>query len=227
MDFEEMMFMIHLLGKNDLFIDVGANVGVYTLLASGLAGARSMTFEPVPGTFSRLKKHIELNHLENKVECINKGVGDKEDTLLFSTDHKDCLNHVVTPSESAQHTASVPVICLDALENIPAFSMLKLDIEGYEWHALQGATQLLTSGKIKAIVLEFNHHAKRYGIAPDQIEQLLKAAGYSSYQYNPIERTLSPTSFNTQGNSLWIRDIESVLPRVQMAEKYNIYGHSI
>src|SRR6185437_5282689 len=50
-EFEEMMFLLHLLRPADLFADVGANVGSYTILASAVAGAGSISFEPLPATF--------------------------------------------------------------------------------------------------------------------------------------------------------------------------------
>jgi FkbM family methyltransferase len=227
MDFDEMMFMLHFLRSDNLFVDVGANVGVYSLLASGMTGARSRSFEPIPDTYARLREHVALNHLEDKIQCINKGVGEKQGTLTFSSDNNDCLNHVLTDMDKTTHCVKVPVIRLDDLEDLPAECIMKLDIEGYEWYALQGAESLLKSRKIKAIILEFNQLAERYGIVPEQIEQRLTDAGYATYRYNPVERTLQPVAFNTLGNSLWIRDVEDVVPRLRDAGAISIYGRSI
>ena len=56
----EMMFLLHFLRPEDLFIDVGANVGAYTVLASAVVGAESIAIEPVPKTFQRLMDNIHL-----------------------------------------------------------------------------------------------------------------------------------------------------------------------
>lgn len=62
-DFEEMAFLLHLLRPGDLFVDVGANVGAYSLLASGVCGAKSLAIEPIPETFSLMVENIRVNNL--------------------------------------------------------------------------------------------------------------------------------------------------------------------
>ena len=60
-EFNDMAFCLHLLRSGDLFVDVGANIGSYTVLASKVAGANSITLEPVPQTFERLKRNVNIN----------------------------------------------------------------------------------------------------------------------------------------------------------------------
>ena len=50
-EFEDMMFLLHLLRPGDIFVDAGANIGSYTVLASAVVGAKSISFEPVPPLF--------------------------------------------------------------------------------------------------------------------------------------------------------------------------------
>ncbi|MBL0358825.1 MAG: hypothetical protein IPP72_19040 [Chitinophagaceae bacterium] len=68
---EDMAFLIHYLRPDDHFFDVGANIGSYTILASGVAGCRSVTFEPIPSTFQTLSSNIFLNGLQQKVTALN------------------------------------------------------------------------------------------------------------------------------------------------------------
>ena len=63
-EFEDMAFIIHCLRKEDLFFDIGANVGSYTILAGAVCGAEVVSFEPVPSTFARLRHNIKINDLE-------------------------------------------------------------------------------------------------------------------------------------------------------------------
>ncbi|HSR87903.1 MAG TPA: FkbM family methyltransferase [Pontiella sp.] len=228
MDFEEMFFLLHFLREDDQFLDVGANVGVYSLLASALTGASSMAIEPVPETFTRLREHVKLNGLEGKIECINQGVGEEAGSLRFSTGSQDCLNHVV-PVDSNDDTPSIqiPVTTLDAIHDRTSPAMMKLDIEGYEWHALKGAARLLEDRRLKAIVLEFNLHAERYGVSAQQVEDLLRNAGFSTYAYDPYRRTLNPTPFNTNGNSLWVRKADEVASILKDAKSCSVYGHTL
>lgn len=227
MDFEEMMFVLHFLREQDLFLDVGANAGVYSLLASGMAGARSIAFEPVPETYNRLIEHVKLNRVERKVQCMNQGIGEQEGALRFSCGNRDCLNHVLKTDNADKQFIEVSVTTLDKVAETTRPAMLKLDIEGYEWYALKGASELLHSDSLKAIVLEYNLHAKRYDILPEQISSLLRGYGYETYRYDAFARQLEPAPFNTNGNSLWVKDVDAVKSILKQSKAFSIYGRTI
>jgi len=65
-DFPEMMFLLHALRPADKFIDIGANVGTYSVLASKVAGAFSIAFEPIPATYDELMQNLRLNNIMDK-----------------------------------------------------------------------------------------------------------------------------------------------------------------
>lgn len=94
-EFPDMGFVLHFLRKEDVFGDVGANIGSYTILASGHVGARTIAFEPIPETFYWLKKNIKLNQLEAKVHAFNIGLGSETGVLRFTATH-DTVNYVLT-----------------------------------------------------------------------------------------------------------------------------------
>ena len=60
-EFQDMAFLLHALRKEDLFVDIGANVGSYTLLACSAIGAKGYCVEPVPSTYHRLMVNIRYN----------------------------------------------------------------------------------------------------------------------------------------------------------------------
>src|ERR1700737_2016418 len=64
-EFADMMFMLHFLQEGDLFLDVGANVGSYTVLASGVCRASTWAFEPDPNTVRHLRRNIAINELDS------------------------------------------------------------------------------------------------------------------------------------------------------------------
>src|SRR5688572_25821870 len=72
-EFAEMAFVLHLLRPQDLFADVGANIGSYSILASGVSGAHSIAVEPVPETYGMLLRNIALNGLQHLVNAVNMG----------------------------------------------------------------------------------------------------------------------------------------------------------
>lgn len=65
-EFEEMAFVMHYLQQGDVFADVGANVGAFTIMAGGVAGAQVVAFEPSPDTYAMLTRNILLNNLHNR-----------------------------------------------------------------------------------------------------------------------------------------------------------------
>jgi len=85
-EFDESMFMLHYLREQDTFLDIGANVGHYSLLASGIKNCQSISVEPVPNTFERLNEQVSLNKLENKISTLNIGLGNNCSRLNFSID---------------------------------------------------------------------------------------------------------------------------------------------
>ena len=108
-EFNDMGFMLHFIRADDLFIDVGANVGSYTLLACSAIGARGVAFEPVPNTHSRLVENIRLNHLDSRVQCLNKAVADRDGSITF-TSNNDTTNHVLAAAEKCDDELTVEVI---------------------------------------------------------------------------------------------------------------------
>ena len=80
-EFYDMTFLIHFLRPEDFFVDVGANVGSYTVLAGSHVEARTFSFEPVPSTFFKLINNISINHLNERVTPFNLALGSKKGSL--------------------------------------------------------------------------------------------------------------------------------------------------
>ena len=142
-EFEDMMFLLHFLRPEDVFADVGANIGSYTILSSAVAGAKTVAFEPVPSTFLRLKNNVAVNNVEALVQLYNAGVGKEKGELNFTSGF-DTMNHVVTGDlDGVSDTIRVKILKLDDLltDNIP--SLIKIDTEGFEMSVLEGATSTL------------------------------------------------------------------------------------
>ena len=94
-EFVDMAFLLHLLRPGDLFVDVGANIGSYTILASAVCGARSIAIEPDPGTVQSLNRNIEANSIGDRVTVIEAAVGAAAGTVCF-TIGQDTTNRVAT-----------------------------------------------------------------------------------------------------------------------------------
>ena len=143
-----------LITKDTTFIDVGANIGYFTLLCSRLAHT-VYAFEPVPAVFERLSRNISLNNCNN-VRAFQCAVS-KERTRLRFFESKISDGHDSTVRRF-EHDKSIFVdaVTLDeTLEPSARNIVMKVDAEGSEMDVLQGASGLIKSGKVSAIVLEW------------------------------------------------------------------------
>ena len=89
-EYKDMIFLIHCLKKDDIFIDCGANLGLYTILASKVIGSDTIAFEPHPETVKKFVSLLNINNITSKVKIIPKAIGDKIDKANFSN-RKDAL----------------------------------------------------------------------------------------------------------------------------------------
>ncbi|TCC92260.1 FkbM family methyltransferase [Pedobacter frigiditerrae] len=225
-EFEDMCFLLHFLKPGDVFFDVGANVGSYTLLASGSCGAKSISFEPIPATYAILKQNIYLNNLNDLVTSENKGVGSKNEVLYF-TATEDTTNHIVLANQEIEHTISVPIVTLNDYYLHQKPNLIKIDVEGFETEVLNGATEILKDNELKAIIIELNGSGGRYGYDEIQIHQKLVDYGFRPYQYFPFERRLKKIASFGSYNTIYIRDIDTVENRIKSSKPIKIFNEQI
>lgn len=221
-EFSDMGFLIHFLRSDDIFLDVGANVGSFTLLASGHVGARSHTFEPVPSTFENLKANIALNQLFSKVSIYNCAIGAEAGQLKFTND-EDTMNHIAISSD--ENVFEVEVKAIDELlGNEATPTLIKIDVEGFETEVIKGTIITLAKKELKAIIIELNGSGERYGYDESLIQQTLNENGFRAYSYDPLQRLLVPSNVGGSGNTIFIRDLEFVLDRIQSAGDISIHS---
>lgn len=221
-EFHEMGFVLHALRPGDLFMDVGANVGVYSILAGGV-GAQVIAIEPVPDTFDTLMDNIHLNDFEDRVVAHNIGLSSKVGELHFSTQHGP-ENRVIDDSNS-EPAVSVPVNCLENLVREELPKVVKIDAEGYELEIIKGAQGLLYHPNVLAVILELNGSGKRYGFDDDETDAEMRRFGFQTAHYEPFKRKLTPTGkHNTSGNTLYIRSGDVLLERLKNAPSFKIFG---
>lgn len=218
LEFEDMGFLLHFLRPQDLFLDVGANVGVYTLLASGEIGAKTISIEPIQATFNILSENIKINNLEENVELLNIGLGNESGILKF-TKMLDTVNHVAKKDET--DTVDVVVKKMDEIStSIP--NLIKIDVEGFETEVLNGAPNILNDERLKAIIIELNGSGNRYGYNEELIHEKLIYLGFKTFRYNPYTRILSKTPSFGSHNTIYIRDFEFVQNRINKSKAYKI-----
>jgi FkbM family methyltransferase len=166
--------------------DVGANIGIWTLLAAG-RGARVHAFEPVPELVERLRAHVALNGADN-VLVNSFAAGAESGSLPFFAVRKDNrgASGFARPSAPSEEIR-VPVETLDAYvarRGITRVDVMKVDVEGAELLVFRGARALLSSPSAPALFFEVGEVlCARNGTTPRQLKQFLVDCGYRIYRW--------------------------------------------
>jgi FkbM family methyltransferase len=226
-DFPEMMFLLHLLRPADRFVDIGSNVGAYSILASAVAGARSIAFEPIPLTYDELVRNINLNEIEDRVEARRICLGSSNGNVRMTADLGG-LNHVVTDRDRGA-SVDTEIMRLDDAIGAEACRFMKIDAEGYEAEILAGAETVLGNSALLGLIVELNDSGLRYGFTNDAVHETLVRFGFRTYDYDARGRTLRPTtSYSLRSlNTLYLRDIPTILDRLADAPGISVRGETI
>jgi FkbM family methyltransferase len=160
------------------FVDVGSNVGYFTLLAASM-GARVIAYEPTPAVYQRLMENVALNGFHD-VTVVNAAVADKAGTLpLYQSSDDPEANNLFGEGKCL---VEVPTVALDedlAARGIPSVEVLMIDAEGAEPMVLKGAMKPMNSDKPPLILIEVNSHClETAGSSAEVVMELLKAGGY-------------------------------------------------
>lgn len=226
-EFNDMGFLLHFLRDGDAFLDVGANVGAYTVLAAGVCGATCTAIEPIPTTYAALLANLRLNGLEARARALNVGVGASEGTLRF-TRSLDTTNHVVADGEDAAgDVVDVAVTTIDVVTRGQRPKLMKIDVEGFEMQALAGAEETLAARELEAIIIELNGLGSRYGHDDTRIDSQLRRIGLTPHVYDPLTRTLSPRDRLGNDNVLYLRDAAAVAERLRAARAVRVLGQRL
>jgi FkbM family methyltransferase len=195
--------------KGEHAVDIGANIGLMTLLMAGAVGAmgRVAAFEPNPKVFERLRGHVESNGL-SQVSLHACALADQpgELTLSVITEHEGLgtLRELTSAEKgSVSATYSVPVrVCDEVLYEAgvrPAF--IKIDVEGYECKVLRGLTRTLREvGPIVLCEAE-EKYLLRAGDSLNALREIMESAGYTGFWLN-VRRSGG-------GHALWLVPLEA------------------
>jgi FkbM family methyltransferase len=112
-EFVEMGFLLHLLRPNDLFLDVGASVGSYTILAARVCGARAIAFEPDPGAATALRRNIAINNVSALADVRETALGGVRGQIALTVG-LGAMNRVAGPDDD-----SVQIVPIRRLDDIP------------------------------------------------------------------------------------------------------------
>lgn len=201
-DWDMLHFLEAFLQPGDHFLDIGANTGLHTLLASTridpAKGGSITCLEPDPNNVKRLQRTLQLNRL---ADCTTvhqiaasdtTGVAELTDRDAFA--RLDAGEGVPEGSSRNRVSATVRTVTLDELlHDSSMFHACKIDVEGAEGKVLRGATHLIESGRLPVLIVELCGHLGRYGETEDGFLDWLRAHGYHRIgSYHHEDRSIHP-----------------------------------
>jgi FkbM family methyltransferase len=215
----------HILRPGDIFLDVGANVGQYTLIAADLVGAQGQvhSFEPDPVTFERLRQNVEMNSLSN-VRLNQFALSDVDAEVTFYEGGAAYTGHSSLVPSGYNVGRSYAVKCQRLVNymreaGIKAIDVMKIDIEGAEYRLLNGSREFFVSESRPIIVIEFCERTLTdAGTSVTALASLLRGLGYDLYRVSALQayeaRVDDASSFNVLawplGSPLHTRGLRNV-----------------
>lgn len=189
------------LAKGMQCMEIGANLGYYTLLESSAIGSSGgiLALEPIPTTFGYLRRNIELNRISN-IQSFQLAIGDRDGTAKMVVSTSSNLSHVRDENLAKSKPSGAPVLevrmlKLDTLceeKSIRKLDFLRMDVEGYEYAVIQGG--LVTLEKLKPLMLVEFHVAYMGPLRSVSVLQVLKNLGYEIAFCVPRYRDFPPVS---------------------------------
>ena len=201
----------YLLPHTRVFLDIGANVGYYSILAATVnPECQIVAFEPAPTTCARLRDNVRLNG-SSHIQVEQVALGINEGTVQFEVYEDPAFNAVRTPADAGHpfftnsQVIDVPCIRLDDyLDKHGVYpDVVKMDVEGFEYNILRGAPHLLSGSQAPILFCEVEPlWLKRFGFSSTEIFDYLKGFGYECFALTPLG--LLPRTDSTMGASEFV-----------------------
>jgi len=188
-------FLIRFLSPGMSFIDIGAHIGEYVLLAASIVGERGSVhaFEPDPRNYQLLEQNVHMHRFQS-VFLHNCAVYEQNGQVTLSLFREQSISRIMVPEQKLNepdklHTSEVivPAVTLDTFltkEKIIRVDIIKIDVEGAELFVLKGAHGILSQEPKSAPVILFEYspsNCANFGYNATEIIELLISYGYTLY----------------------------------------------
>ncbi len=199
----ELFWMSEELTNGMTMIDVGAHMGLYSMIASKLVGESGVVIalEPSAREFHRLAFHVTLNDLQN-VRCIQVAASDRsgDARLRIAGEWNSGHNTIATlfnPTVRIAGEEGVRTQTIDTLvaaQRLERVDLIKIDVEGHELKVLAGAIETLTRFRPRVLVEVFEETLRRQGASGEAVLALLEGYGYVLHEFSDLNGELVPLS---------------------------------
>ena len=182
-ELEESKWVEGLLQPGMVVLDVGANVGYYSLLAASRVGTKGkvIAFEPSPYCQRRLEETIRTNSIP-QISIESVALGDQPGNLELTVEHKG-LHSPSFLAREGDISYMVPVVTLDSwmkMSGTGHVDLVKIDVEGFEPNVIRGAAGCLRGGRVDSILCELNEiWLARNSSSCEHLDKLIRSFGFA------------------------------------------------
>ena len=183
------VLLLSLTDKDSVFVDVGANFGYFTCLIGSRIGAhgegRVIAFEPNPDSLGLLHRNININWSMAPIQIVEKAASDHEGEVRFARPIARAANATMLADEEAvlvdAEAITVPMTTLDTvLAPGQRVDVIKIDVEGWEFNVLRGATRVLSENPHVKIVMEWSAKQMQDAkLSPKAFETYIRKLGFA------------------------------------------------
>jgi len=214
----ETSLLVSRLKPGDVFVDVGANIGYFTILAASLVGEQGQVFafEPDPANFALLTKNSIHNSLQSSIHAVLAGlsVTNESGNLYLSEDNLG--DHKIYPGQGSRKSLSIEL--LDGADylrrqllqaNLSQISMIKIDTQGSEYQVVAGLMPLLLElPSVPSILIELTPYSLRQaGFSGRELIELLARLNQTFWIVDHIEHRLVVSS--SEELAKWCDDVDA------------------
>lgn len=194
---KELDFLKTQIQNNDICVDIGANIGIYTLLFAKYS-KQVISFEPISSLTDILDLTLKINNINN-VMLYNFVCGNETKLVNFVEEFQKQISYVSNNNEQKSYK---PMIKVDDL-NLHKIDILKIDTEGYELEILKGMQQTLKRTSPRLIMLEvIEEFLNKYDTCSDDLIKFLKSLNYTPTELKD-NRLVSWSGKNTESDNLF------------------------
>lgn len=197
---ETVLWLTNTLKAGDVFYDIGANVGAYSLIAAHILkdSGNVFAFEPGFANFSTLSKNILKNGLQEHITPIQLALSDANGftSMHFSTPESGGAKHTLTyGTPLTAGSIAVPTQRLDdfiTTYKAPLPTVLKIDVDGGESGVIEGARRTLASASLRALLIEVDYREPE----TQQMLTFIERVGFTLVEKHPRGKGVSTDVFN-------------------------------
>lgn len=185
---DSIRFILEKLPANATWVDMGANIGSICIpICKRRPDVKALCIEASPRVYSYLEHNVRINKLDN-IMLVNKALADADHNTVHFFSPEEKFGKGSLSSVFTKNAEEVQTITLDTLLEqlkIKKVDFIKVDIEGYEYHAFKGASALLSDSDAPDILFEFIDWAENasHGAVAGDAQQMLISYGYSLYRF--------------------------------------------